>query len=122
MDRKNKFFGINDSNWGHKWGYKDSGFVINEDMSVSFTGNRYPICGKRLPNFIPFVEEILDVRFKTEPKIVEQEEKHIVEPRVNESFIQELKEVFSEDRHTSENNERVLHSHGQHSTDEVYKV
>ena len=122
MDSKNKFFGINDSNWGHKWGYKDSGFVINEDMSVSFTGDRYPICGKRLPNFIPFVEGILGVQFKIEPKIVEQEEKHVVEQRVNESFMQELKEVFSEDRHTSENNERILHSHGQHSTDEVYKV
>ena len=122
MDSKNKFFGINDSNWGHKWGYKDSGFVINEDMSVSFTGDRYPICGKRLPNFIPFVEGILGVQFKIEPKIIEQEEKHVVEQRVNESFMQELKEVFSEDRHTSENNERVLHSHGQHSTDEIYKV
>jgi len=122
MSRKEKFFGVNDSNWGHKWGYKDSGFIINEDMSVTFTGNRYPICGKRLPNFIPFVEEILDVRFEIEPKIQEVEKKHVVESKINKPFLEELEDVFDADRFTAEHNERVLHSHGQHSTDEVYKV
>ena len=68
MSNKEKFYGVNNSNWGHKWGYKDSGFVINDDMSVTFTGSRYPICGKRLPNFIPFVEEILGVRFDVKPE------------------------------------------------------
>lgn len=122
MSNKEKFYGVNDSNWGHKWGYKDSGFVINDDMSVTFTGNRYPICGKRLPNFIPFVEEILGVRFDTKPKIQEVEEKYVVEPNINKPFMDELKETFKEDRFTSGRDERILHSHGQHSTDEVYKV
>ena len=35
-DSKNKFFGVNDSLWGHKWGFKDLQFVINDDESVSF--------------------------------------------------------------------------------------
>ena len=122
MSNKKKFYGVNDSNWGHKWGYKDSGFIINEDMSVTFTGNRYPICGKRLPNFIPFVEEILGVRFDTKPKIQEVEKTHVTESRVNKPFLEELKKSFEENRFTLEHNERVLHSHGQHSTDEVYKV
>ena len=77
MSNKEKFYGINESNWGHKWGYKDSGFKINSDKSVTFTGKRYPICGKRLYNFIPFVEEILGVEFALEPKIKEVEEKHV---------------------------------------------
>ena len=122
MSNKKKFYGVNDSNWGHKWGYKDSGFIINEDMSVTFTGNRYPICGKRLPNFIPFVEEILGVRFDTRPKIQEVEKTHVTESRVNKPFLEELRKSFEEKRFTLEHNERVLHSHGQHSTDEVYKV
>ena len=122
MSNKKKFYGVNDSNWGHKWGYKDSGFIINEDMSVTFTGNRYPICGKRLPNFIPFVEEILGVRFDTKPKIQEVEKTHVTESRVNKPFLEELRKSFEENRFTLEHNERVLHSHGQHSTDEVYKV
>ena len=122
MSNKKKFYGVNDSNWGHKWGYKDSGFIINEDMSVTFTGNRYPICGKRLPNFIPFVEEVLGVRFDKKPKIQEVEKTHVTESRVNKPFLEELRKSFEENRFTLEHNERVLHSHGQHSTDEVYKV
>ena len=52
MSNKEKFYGVNESNWGHKWGYKDSGFKVNSDKSVTFTGKRYPICGKKLYNFI----------------------------------------------------------------------
>ena len=122
MSNKEKFYGINDLNWGHKWGYKDSGFKINDDKSVTFTGKRYPICGKKLYNFVPFVEEILGVEFAIEPKIKEVEEKHVSEPNINEPFMADLKKSFSADRFSGEHNERLLHSHGQHSTDEVYKV
>ncbi len=122
MSNKEKFYGINDLNWGHKWGYKDSGFKINDDKSVTFTGKRYPICGKKLYNFVPFVEEILGVEFAIEPKIKEVEEKHVSEPNINEPFMADLKKSFSADRFSDEHNERLLHSHGQHSTDEVYKV
>ena len=122
MSNKEKFYGINDSNWGHKWGYKDSGFKINNDKSVTFTGKRYPICGKRLYNFVPFVEEILGVEFAIEPKIKEVEKKHVSEPNINEPFMADLRKLFSADRFSGEHNERLLHSHGQHSTDEVYKV
>tara|TARA_Y100000996_G_scaffold343480_1_gene281121 strand:- start:3736 stop:5493 length:1758 start_codon:yes stop_codon:yes gene_type:complete len=122
MSNKEKFYGINDLNWGHKWGYKDSGFKVNDDKSVTFTGKRYPICGKKLYNFVPFVEEILGVEFAIEPKIKEVEEKHVSEPNINEPFMADLKKSFSADRFSGEHNERLLHSHGQHSTDEVYKV
>jgi len=122
MSNKKKFYGVNESNWGHKWGYKDSGFKVNSDKSVTFTGERYPICGKRLYNFIPFVEEILGVEFALEPKVKEVEEKHVSDPNINEPFMDDLKESFNADRFSGEHNERLLHSHGQHSTDEVYKV
>ena len=122
MINKEKFYGINESNWGHKWGYKDSGFKINSDKSVTFTGKRYPICGKKLYNFIPFVEEILGVEFTLEPKIKEVEEKHVSDPNINEPFMDEIRKSFDADRFSNEHNERLLHSHGQHSTDEVYKV
>ena len=122
MSNKQKFYGVNESNWGHKWGYKDSGFKVNSDKSVTFTGKRYPICGKRLYNFIPFVEEILGVEFALEPKVKEVEEKHVSDPNINEPFMDDLKKSFDADRFSGEHNERLLHSHGQHSTDEVYKV
>ncbi len=122
MNKKEKFFGVNKTNWGHKWGFKDSGFVVNKDKSVSFTGSRYPICGKTLPNFIPFIEEVLGIDFKQEPKIKEINNKHVTPHNLNKPFVDELKSTFESDRYTFEDNERILHSHGQHSTDEVYKV
>ena len=122
MDDNKKFYGINESTWGHKWGYKDSGFVVNKDRSVTFTGKRYPICGKTLPSFIPFVEEILGVEFEPSPKIKEIEKKYVSNRNINKLFMEDIKKSFNPDRFTHEDRERVLHSHGQHSTDEVYKV
>ena len=122
MSKKEKFFGVNNTNWGHKWGFRDSGFIVNEDRSVTFAGNRYPICGKKLSKFIPFVEEVLGVEFKIKPKVKELDKKHVDKAFVNHDFISELRSRFNEDRFTEEDNERLLHSHGQHSTDEVYKV
>ena len=122
MNKKGKFFGVNNTNWGHKWGFRDSGFIVNEDRSVTFAGNRYPICGKKLSKFIPFVEEVLGIEFKIKPKVEELDKKHVDKAFVNHDFISELRSKFDEDRFTEEENERLLHSHGQHSTDEVYKV
>ena len=122
MNKKEKFFGVNKTNWGHKWGFRDSGFIVNEDRSVTFAGNRYPICGKKLSKFIPFVEEVLGVEFKIKPKVKELDKKHVEKAFVNHGFISEVRSRFNKDRFTEEDNERLLHSHGQHSTDEVYKV
>ncbi len=122
MNKKEKFFGVNKTNWGHKWGFSDSGFIVNNDKSVSFTGDRYPICGKRLPNFIPFIEKELGIEFQSSPKIKEIKKKHVNPHNLNQAFMDDLKSKFDTDRYTLEDNERILHSHGQHSTDEVYKV
>ena len=116
MSENKKFFGVNSENWGHKWGYRDSNFIVNDDKSVTFTGNRYPVCGKKLTKFIPFVEEALGVEFDIKPKVQELEKKYIEQYNTNNDFIDELKSLFEEDRFTFTDNERLLHSHGQHST------
>ena len=98
MDSNKKFYGVNNETWGHKWGYSDSGFVVNKDRSVTFTGERYPVCGKRLPNFIPFVEEVLGIEFKAEPKIKEVSQKHVSIGEINKAFVDDLKKTFAPDR------------------------
>ena len=40
-NKKNKFYGVNDDLWGHKWGFKDSSFIINDDNTVTFDGDGY---------------------------------------------------------------------------------
>ena len=39
------------------WGYRDSGFRINDNGHGEFTGNRYGIAGKELPRLVPFMDE-----------------------------------------------------------------
>ena len=52
---------LDETTWGHRWGYKDTRFVVNPDRSVKVTGNRYAVSGYDMPGFIPFVEEMLGV-------------------------------------------------------------
>ena len=43
-------------------------FIINDDGSVTFTGDRYKgVSGENLPYLVPFVEGILDIKIKTKP-------------------------------------------------------
>ncbi len=121
--KKEKFYGVNDELWGHKWGFKDSSFIINDDNSVTFTGARYDgISGERLPYLIPFVTKVLDTEINKEPYFKEVKKKFVSERTLNKSFIDEIESSFEKDKLSLSDDERVLHSHGQNSPDEVFKV
>jgi len=122
-DKKNKFYGVNDDLWGHKWGFKDSSFIINDDNTVTFTGKRYEgISGERLPYLIPFVTKVLNTDIKKEPYFKELEKKYVTERKINQDFVNDIESLFNEDQISFSDEERVLHSHGQNSPDEVFKV
>ena len=121
--KKNKFYGVNDDLWGHKWGFKDSSFIINDDNTVTFTGKRYEgISGERLPYLIPFVTKVLNTDIKKEPYFKEIEKKYVTERKINQDFVNDIKTFFNDDKISFSDEERVLHSHGQNSPDEVFKV
>ena len=122
-NKKNKFYGVNDDLWGHKWGFKDSSFIINDDNTVTFTGKRYEgISGERLPYLIPFVTKVLKTDIKKEPYFKEIEKKYVTERKINQDFVNDIKSFFNDDQISFSDEERVLHSHGQNSPDEVFKV
>jgi len=122
-DKKNKFYGVNDDLWGHKWGFKDSSFIINDDNTVTFTGKRYEgISGERLPYLIPFVTKVLNTEIKKESYFKEIEKKYVTERKINQDFLIDIESSFNEDQISFSDDERVLHSHGQNSPDEVFKV
>ena len=121
MNEKEKFYAKNNINWGHRWGYKDSEFVLNQDRSVSMTGKRYEICGIKMPDFIPYVEEMLGVSIDPGDKLEENDDKIVKDPKINEPFYNSIQSNFSKDRFTFDNGERLLHSQGQ-TTDEVHKA
>ncbi len=118
---KEKFFAVNSTNWGHKWGYQDSEFILNKNRSVSMTGNRYELCGFEMPDFIPYVEEMLDMTIDIDDVLPEVEDKPVQEAQINKAFADAIKATFPEDRYSFGDAERLMHSAGQ-TTDEVYKV
>ncbi len=122
MDKSKKFFAVNETNWGHRWGYKDSAFVSKQKKVVTLSGNRYDICAKNLPALIPFAEEVLGIEILPKPQIEELQKKYISNKKVNTSFMDELVSLFDKDRYSSSDKERLLHSHGQTTSDEIYKV
>ena len=116
-----KFFAVNNDNWGHKWGYRDSEFLLNKDGSVSMTGNRYELCGFDMPDFIPYVEEMLDMTVDVDDVLPEVDNKPVVEAQINQAFTDAIKATFAEDRYSFGDAERLMHSAGQ-TTDEIYNV
>ena len=117
-----KFFADTHTTWGHKWGYKDTKFILNEDRSVRMVGNRYELCGSDMPDFIPYVEEMLDITIDPNDRLSEIENKPIREPNINEKFVEQVKSTFPEDRYTFSEDDRLIHSHGQTTSEEVYKI
>ena len=117
-----KFFAHTHTTWGHKWGYKDTKFILNEDRTVRMVGDRYELCGSDMPDFIPYVEEMLDITIDPNDRLSEVENKPIREPNINEKFVEQVKSTFPDDRYTFSDDDRLIHSHGQTTSEEVYKI
>ena len=111
-----------DERYDHKWGFTDSTFKRKEGYSVTFTGSRYALSGTEMPEFLPFVEEMLDIKLNFDNVKQEVKDKPAAEPSINEPFMQALRQVYPESRYSYEKTQRIVHSHGQTTADEVYKV
>jgi alkyldihydroxyacetonephosphate synthase len=108
--------------WDHRWGYRDTKLVVYPDQSVEMTGSRYNLCGYRMPYLIPFINRELDVTIdfsSARPLTVE----HRVTPVTrNEAFLTALEGSLRADQLSFDDRERLLHSHGQTTTEEVSRV
>ena len=111
-----------DVRYDHKWGFNDTQFKANPDRTVTVTGDRYAISGTTMPDFIPFVEEMLEIKFDMNDLKPEVEMKPVPDPVVNESFCRAIEQAFAADRFTLDKRQRLIHSHGQTTADELNKV
>ena len=118
----NKFFANRHSTWGHKWGYKDSKFVLNKDRTVSMEGDRYELSGTRMPDFIPYIEEVIGIEINPGNTLAEVENKPVSSLNINQVFVDNIKNEFEDDRYSFEDEDRLIHSHGQTTSEEVYKI
>ncbi|MGY8827419.1 MAG: FAD-binding oxidoreductase [Candidatus Latescibacterota bacterium] len=108
--------------YAHKWGYTDTRFEFEGDDKVRVTGDRYPICGYSMPYFIPFAEDVLGVSFRPQDIVPECDYGPLPAAKENASFTTTLRQKMGEQQVFSDDLERLRHSHGQLSVDEIYRV
>ena len=108
--------------YAHKWGYKDTQFEFDGPKSVRVSGDRYPLAGFSMPGFISFAEEMLEVTISPDDMNIENEDLEIREPNLKSGFLDSIKAKFKDDQFSLDFTERLIHSHGQLSVDEVYRI
>ena len=118
----NKFFATNSDKRLHRWGFKDSGFELTGEKTVTFSGSRYEVSGTVMPDFIPYIESVLGINFDKKDQISPVEVKPTQSSNLDQDFLDTLKNSFNDDRFTVDAMERLIHSHGQETFKDVYKV
>ena len=106
----------------HKWGYTDTRFEFDGPKTVRVTGSRYPLAGYTLPNFIPFVEDMLQVPVNPDEMAAEKETQDVPASRADEGLVAALGEAIGAECVSLDDRERLVHSHGQLSVDEIYRL
>jgi alkyldihydroxyacetonephosphate synthase len=106
----------------HRWGFTDTRFVFDGPQRVRVTGDRYPLSGTVMPGFVPFAEEVLQVTLRPEDIAPEIAVKKVPPPVDHAAFLAALGRVLKADQVSQDEDERLAHSHGQLSVDEVYRL
>ena len=117
-----KIFATKSNKRLHRWGFNDSGFELTGEKTVTFSGNRYEVSGTTMPDFIPYIESVLGIDFDKEDQISPIDTKPTKPSSLDHEFFQQIKNSFNEDRYTVDDLERLIHSHGQETFKDVYKV
>ncbi len=107
---------------GHLWGYDDTEFRLNERGNVELTGTRYQLSGYEMPLFKPFVEEILGQTMDWTNRKPMNAAPYIPDPVANPGFERGLANLLEEHQYSEEPRVRLVHSHGQTSSHELYLV
>ena len=79
----------------HRWGYKDSGFELDGEKSVTFVGNRYEVSGTSMPDFIPYIESVLGIEFNKDDELTSVSKKPVNPPAINTEFFDEVKDIMN---------------------------
>lgn len=107
---------------GHLWGYDDTEFRLNDRGNVELTGARYQLSGFEMPLFKPFVEDILGHSIDWNERKPMNAAPSIPIPVANSDFEKGLSELLEEHQQSAEPRVRLVHSHGQTSSHELYLV
>jgi alkyldihydroxyacetonephosphate synthase len=103
------------------WGFKDSGFSINENGHVVLLGNRYELSGKELPRLLPWVRETLEISFDPKDVYRPSYPTEIPPPAENAQFLGEIRGIFTDQQISTDGPTRLRHGHGQ-TQEEMFAI
>ncbi len=103
------------------WGFKDSGFGINENGHVVLLGDRYELSGKELPRLVPWVREVLEIPFDPQDVFRSSYPTEIPPPLENAELLREIKKTFADRQISTDGPTRLRHGHGQ-TQEEMYEI
>ncbi|HIG56806.1 MAG TPA: FAD-binding oxidoreductase [Candidatus Latescibacteria bacterium] len=106
----------------HRWGYTDTHFEFVGPKLVRVTGSRYPLAGYEMPNFIPFVEDMLEVPISPDEIVAEKERQDVPASRAGKALVAVLTQALGATCVSLDDKVRLVHSHGQLSVDEIYRL
>ncbi|CDJ42001.1 FAD linked oxidase family protein, related [Eimeria tenella] len=102
------------------WGFKDTYIYFIDKVTLTITGNRYPLCGHRLQHWQEFTNSIegLDLEKKSFPK-----EEIVISPQrlVKKEFLDDLLSKAPGVEVSEEGLERLYHGHG-HTCAEIFAL
>jgi alkyldihydroxyacetonephosphate synthase len=103
------------------WGFADSGFAVDGDGEVTFTGARYPISGQQLPEFLPWAREVIDAPLAPHDVHVSGYPTPVPEPVSNEAFESGAAGLLRADQIDRDPRARLRHGHG-HTQEEMWAI
>src|SRR5579862_54316 len=103
------------------WGFRDSGFTINENGHVVMRGKRYELSGVELPRLLPWIRETLGIEL--DPKDVNPSSypTYIAPPLENAQFLDDVKQFLKDNQITTDGPIRLRHGHGQ-TQEEMFAI
>ena len=103
------------------WGFRDTGFMILPNGSVTLTGGRYALSGSELPDLLPWMKRQLGVDFSVADTHDAAYPPVIPPSRTDAEFIAAVHAILPADAMTDNPLVRLRHGHG-HTLEAMYSI
>lgn len=103
------------------WGYQDTQFRVNDHGHLEVTGDRYPLSGQELPDFLPWVRGVMQIALDPKELYPSRYPTSIPEPVLNQGYLTGLRSLLQEDQISFDPKIRLRHGHG-HTQQEMYAI
>lgn len=103
------------------WGFKDSGFAVNDNGDVEVRGSRYAAGGDILTELLPWVREVFEAPVTGEDQNPGHYPPQIPDPITNKRFLTALKKILPAEQYSDNAELRLRHGHG-HTQEEMYAI